>query len=273
MKYRKALSQHVLLNQGIARRIAEAAGLTGADDVLEIGAGTGMLTKELASRAGRVLAVECDPAMIARLKQNLSGIGNVTIVKADFLRLPLGEWGNPVIVGNIPYSITTPIIERLIEGHRHFRRAVLTVQKEYGERLLAQPGSKKYGSITVFANYYFVIKRVLTIPPTQFIPRPKVASLLLTFDEPAGPGAYRREAPAGFFDFIRRLFQHRRKKISTTLKRYFDVMLGEAVAETKRVASRRAEELTIDEFLQLYRWCQDAMAGSASRRCPSSGNA
>jgi len=268
MKFKKALGQHILLNQGIARRIAEFAGLTGEDDVLEIGAGTGILTKELAARAGHVHAVECDPAMITRLEQNLAGTRNVTVVKADFLELPMSDFGNPVVVGNIPYSITTPIIERLIEEHRHFRRAVITVQKEYGERLLAQPGRKAYGSITVFANYHFTIKKAFAIPPTQFIPKPKVASLLLEFTKREGWDARRPASEAGFFDFIRRLFQHRRKKISTTLKRYFDISLGGAAADITHAAGRRAEELTIDELLQLYNWCQAERGRSILPRRP-----
>jgi 16S rRNA (adenine1518-N6/adenine1519-N6)-dimethyltransferase len=166
-----------LNSRRFAQKISDVAG---AEDetVVEIGSGKGILTRQLARKARRIIAVEID----SRLADFLDGlyIPNVEVINRDFLKIDLGDYNGPVIVGNIPYNITSAIFEKLITSKGCLKRAVLTVQKEYTEKLMAPVGDTDYGYITLYVNYHFRVMKEFVIPARFFSPQPKVSSVVVT---------------------------------------------------------------------------------------------
>lgn len=240
----KKLGQHFLNNVSIVKKIIKFARIEN-EPVLEIGAGKGILTREIAKKAKIVYAIEIDPQYADILAKK--NIPNTLIINTDFLSLDLNDYKDCIIVGNIPYYITTRIIEKLVCDRDKFSHAVLTVQKEYGERLLTKPGTTKYSSITCYVNYYFNVAKGFNISPGYFTPPPKVSSMVI--------GLYRRESPfllnneQNFFEFINGIFHYRRKTLKNALINY----LGSLPALTdKEILRKRPEQLGLNEFFQLY---------------------
>jgi 16S rRNA (adenine1518-N6/adenine1519-N6)-dimethyltransferase len=182
--FSKARGQNFLVDLTIPKRIAELSGISGKN-VLEIGPGMGALTLELAKLAERVLCVEVDRQLIEPLRNILrdNGADNVTVVNLDALKIDInslidehfGYDCRPVVCANLPYAITTPILSKLIESKR-FDALTVMVQLEVAERICAKPGTKDYGAFSVFAQYYTEPKILFSVPPTAFVPRPKVTS-------------------------------------------------------------------------------------------------
>ncbi len=242
---KKTLGQHFLTSRRIAEQIAELARIED-EVVLEIGAGKGILTKEIARCARELIALEIDPRLVQYLET--LALPNTKIINRDFLKIEIESLNKPVIIGNIPYSITTPILERLVNKRRFFKRAILTVQKEYGERLLAETGSRKYGSITVFVNYYFDLKKELAIPARYFSPRPRVNSMVLSFFN--RKPLYKVDNEKMFFAFIKGIFCYRRKLLKNAIRNYLKV--SPEILESS-ILERRPEELTIDEYIDIFK--------------------
>ena len=192
LRPKKALGQHFLLHPHQARRIVAALELTGAEAVVEIGAGLGALTVFLAQAAHRVLALECDPVLARFLQEELFAEAPTVEVRCqDVLRFDfLGfsrEVGRPLaVVGNLPYQITTPLLFKLIEERAALGQVVLMMQEEVGARLLARPGTKDYGILSVLLRYHFVVQRRFSLGPANFYPPPQVDSVVLRL-EPAPP--------------------------------------------------------------------------------------
>ncbi len=185
---KKWFGQHFLVNPGIARKIAEAASLSPDDVVLEIGPGLGILTEQLLARAGQVTAVEIDRSLIDELTGKFGTIPKFRLVTGDILETDLDDLfrGTPrriVVAANIPYNITTPIIELLGAHRRLIDRAVLMVQKEVADRLLAPPGSRTYGLTTINLSLSATGRKIMTVSPGSFSPPPEVTSavIALTF--------------------------------------------------------------------------------------------
>ncbi len=242
--FKKRFGQHFLTDPNIARKIVDFACIE-KECVLEIGAGKGMLTLEIAKKAEMVYAVEIDPRFIEILRQKCPS--NVVVINQDFLKLDLRDYSNCIIVGNIPYSITTPILEKFVQMRTFFRRAVLTMQKEYGERLLATSGSKFYGSVTIYANYYFEIQKGFIIPPRFFLPRPKVSSMVISLNKKSPPFVVDREQE--FFKFVRGIFQYRRKKLKNCLRNYLGYV-PEGIDPV--ILKKRPDDLGPLDFKYLY---------------------
>jgi len=242
---KKRLGQHFLNSIYIAKKIVHFADVEG-ETVIEIGAGKGMLTRELAKKARTVYAIEIDPECAIILKEKI--LNNVEVINTDFLELNLKEYAGSVIVGNIPFSITTKIIEKLVKDREYFQRAFLTIQKEYGERLLAQPGSTGYSSITCYVNYYFNVFKGFVIPPRFFSPAPKVSSIVI--------GLIHREPPfllddeIEFFNFIKGIFRYRRKILKNALINYFGSL---PVESFHPILYKRPEQLHLNDFFNLYK--------------------
>lgn len=213
--------------------------------VLEIGAGKGTLTRHIAENAQKVFAVEIDKRLATTLKTLT--LPHVVVINEDFLRLNIKDYEQPIIIGNIPYSITTPILEKLIRERDYFKRAVLTLQKEYAERILAQSGSRKYGAITLYVQYYFSIKKIFVISPRYFSPRPHVSSVVVSFKKKAPPFALENEKK--FFDFTQGIFRYRRKSLKNAITHYLG-RLPEGI--DKELLKKRPENLTFDDFHYIY---------------------
>ena len=246
-RYRRRFGQHFLNSSRIAQRIVELAQVD-HETVCEIGAGKGILTAQLAVSADKVFAVEIDPSLIDRLHSRSSD--NVEVIHDDFLNIDLSDFGEPVIVGNIPYSISNEILDRLVQQRNHIQRAVLMVQKEYGDRLRAPVGSSLYGALTLYANYYFSVKKGFAVPARYFTPRPKVNSVVLLFEKKRIEFAVKDEA--GFFDFVRTLFRYRRKSLKNALKQVVQTV---PASVQKMIMNKRPQDTTLKELHTLYLAC------------------
>ena len=214
----KRLGQHFLADRKVLERIADSLELTGAETVVEIGPGRGALTDILAERAKRLVAVEIDKALAALLRERYAGRPHVEIVERDVLQLPLGEVGGEdfVLAGNVPYYITTPIVFHALE-HPRPRRAVYLVQKEVAERVVAPPGSKEYGALSVNVQGFAKVEILFRVPPGAFVPPPSVDSAVIRVtpreDVVIGPALEAR-----FRSTVQQAFGLRRKQMRRVVR-------------------------------------------------------
>lgn len=248
---RKRLGQSFLEDMNMICRIAALIAPAGDETVVEIGAGLGVLTAELAKKAGRVIALEIDPRLIGVLRERFAGCDRVEIVAGDVLAYDFSSAcpGRRIkVVGNIPYYISTPILFRLIEYRRAIRSMVLMFQKELADRITASPGTKDYGIPSVIVARYTRVIRSMTVPPTCFYPEPDVVSSVLNFvicEDETTP-----EDELLFAMTVRSAFSHRRKTLWNNLRAagFTADTLEQVMKKTGIKGSRRAETLTVDEF-------------------------
>ena len=257
---RKRFGQNFLLREDLCERIVEHAHLQPDDVVLEIGPGTGALTPRIAQRCRKVIAVEKDLGLVEFLREEMAEWRGIEIVEGDFLEFDIAAAAAAAgvekfaVIGNIPYNLTTPILERLFEQRAVVRSAVLLVQKEYADRLAAAAGTPEYGSLTLFARYHALLEPLMTIRPAAFWPRPTVDSMLVRVLLRERPPV---EAPERLlFTIIRAAFQQRRKQLANNLEgalgwtRDQVALLGPHAGIDLR---RRGETLTLDEFARIAR--------------------
>jgi len=257
---RKTLGQHFLKDPRMIHRILAAADFRSSSTVLEVGAGLGALTFPLAGLVRQVIAVEKDETLAKKLRADLSreGIENVTILQEDILKLDLTRTCEETIevIGNIPYNISSPLIERLILSRSQIPRAILTLQHELAERLTASPGNRQYGALTVLIQFHARLSTLLEIPKEAFYPKPKVSSTVVQFDF-SRPYPRRPEHEKFFKRVVRAAFAHRRKTLFNSLRGTFPSWEAQtilnALAQSAIDPQRRAETLSIDDFLNLTR--------------------
>jgi len=254
-----SLGQRFLVDRLVLQAILEAAELSQADDVLEVGPGPGVLTAKLAERARSVTAVEIDERMVAVLRDTLAGRDNVRIVRADALAVDLftaGERRPTRIVANVPYQITTPLLERFIGDERRPPLVVVLVQEEVARRMVATASSgKERGYLSVFVQSFADAKIVRRVPPSAFRPAPKVSSAVVALRTHARP-AFAPLDGAAFLRFVSDVFRHRRKQLRGALGHEAGVTPDRAVAALRQCGiepRRRAEELTLEEWVALAR--------------------
>jgi 16S rRNA (adenine1518-N6/adenine1519-N6)-dimethyltransferase len=258
---RKRYGQNFLIREDLAARIVEHCRLESEDVAVEIGPGAGALTPRIASRVRALVAIEKDAGLAQLLREELVDTPHLEIVEGDFLEQDLAALARTygaerlVVVGNIPYNITTPILERLFEQRAVLRGAVLLVQREYAERLAAAPDTPEYGSLTLFARYHALLEPLMAIRASAFWPRPEVDSMLVRFHFRERPPV---ETPseALLFRIIRGSFQMRRKQLGNSIEAALD-QPAERIGKLFRAAGidprRRGETLTLDEFAKLAR--------------------
>lgn len=220
-KPKKGLGQNFLTDKNIQRKIIFSCGLNKGDTVLEIGAGRGELTHLIAERVKRLSAVEIDSHFCAALKDKFKECPKVKIIHQDILEFNFKSYfknlkGKISVVGNIPYYISTPIIGRLLECRKKCENIFLTVQKEFAERITASPGSKKYGALSCFVQYYTYPEILFTIKKGCFSPAPKVDSAFLHLKVPPKPRVKVKDERL-FFRIIRSAFGQRRKTLRNSL--------------------------------------------------------
>lgn len=258
---KKSLGQHFLLQPDLARRIVAALELTGRELVVEVGAGLGALTTFLTEQARQVIALEIDEPTAAILRSEvLAGIANVEVVVQDGLEFDFAAAsrasGEPVTVtGNLPYQITSPLLFKLVESKAALGRMVFMVQREVGDRLLALPGGKEYGRLSVLLQYHFQVKRLFTLGPGHFYPPPAVDSQVIRL-EPAAPSVPAADE-AHLARLVKLAFSTRRKTLKNTLA----ARAGEVGAAADQVLAalaregidpgRRAETLSVEDFVNL----------------------
>jgi 16S rRNA (adenine1518-N6/adenine1519-N6)-dimethyltransferase len=262
--FKKSLGQNFLIDTNILNRIVDHAELMDGSGAIEIGPGIGALTEQLAKRAEKVVAFEIDQRLLPILEDTLSPYPNVKIIHSDVLKADVhavmeqefAQFKDVMVVANLPYYVTTPILMKLLEERLPIRGIVCMLQKEVGDRISAKPGTKEYGSLSIAVQYYTKAETVMIVPKTVFMPQPNVDSAVIRLtlhDEP--PVKVKDEA--FFFHVTRSSFAQRRKTILNNLtsqlpdgklkKESIQAALQQAGVEE----SRRGETLTIEEFAQL----------------------
>ena len=222
-KFKKAFGQNFLKDYNIITNIVKGSEIEPNSLVIEVGPGSGVLTKELSLYAKNVLSYEIDTRLEEILDVNLVNCNNVRIIYDDFLKRDIKEdiknyeYDNIYVVANLPYYITTPIIEKLINSKIGFKRITIMIQKEVGERFSAKVGTRDYGSITVFLNYYFDIKKLFVVSRNCFMPKPNVDSIVISLIKKDGIKADNEEL---LFRLVRDSFQYKRKNLRNNLKSY-----------------------------------------------------
>ena len=248
----KKLGQNFLIDAGIVQGIVDAADIHPGDKVLEIGPGIGTLTQGLAEAGAEVTAVELDKKLPAILAKTLEGYENVRIIPGDILKVNIPELmgGQPFkVAANLPYYITTPILMALLERHLPITHLVTMVQKEVAERMVAKPGSRIYGALSVAVQYYTAPEIVLDVPPRSFSPAPEVDSVVISCRVRENP-AVRVKDEKMFFRVVKAAFGQRRKTLQNAMKAAG--IEKEAVKLSLEKAdidgTRRGETLSLDEF-------------------------
>jgi len=255
-KPKKRLGQNFLIDKNIQNKIINACNFKSSDTVLEIGAGRGELTQLIAQRVNKVYAFEIDRNLCSILKDNLINHKNVAIVNGDFLKVDLREYFKKSdhkikIIGNIPYYITTPIIEYLLKYKQNIEIIFLTVQKEFALRMLSKAGNKDYGSFSCFIQYYTKPKKLFFITRTCFKPTPKVDSCFLQL-EIRGEPPVKIENEALVFKIIRAAFNKRRKTLRNSLKELIPGADLEAFFKQYEIDPNiRPEALSLEDFAHL----------------------
>jgi 16S rRNA (adenine1518-N6/adenine1519-N6)-dimethyltransferase len=227
---RKSLGQHFLSDSSVLERIADAAQLTGTETVIEIGPGRGALTDLLVDRAGRLIAIEYDRALAAKLVERYATQRNVEVVQADVLSVDFGALtqGPYRLLGNVPYYITTPIIFQALEPPRP-DIAVYLVQREVADRLVAPPGGKEYGALTVNVGAVATVEILFHVPASAFRPPPKVESAVVRItprSDPVVPPDHEEE----FRAFVQATFTMRRKQMQRIIRSLKNLDIDRATA-------------------------------------------
>ncbi len=257
----RRLGQHFLVDPKVLARLGGQIEAKPDDRVLEIGAGLGALTEQLLQTGAVVYAVERDARFLRVLTDRFRNAANLQFVRSDILRVDLssyamGDKHSLLVVGNIPYSLTSPILEFLLHQKQWVRRAILTIQKEVADRIVAHPGNKVYSSISVFVQVAFRPSIAFTIHPGAFYPQPKVTSAVLQLDplsEPSVPV----EDEQGVLKLVRAVFSYRRKTLLNALIASGNWGKREGILPRLKHAGidplRRPETFTLSEFAKLYR--------------------
>jgi 16S rRNA (adenine1518-N6/adenine1519-N6)-dimethyltransferase len=258
--FSKSLGQNFLVDGAVLDRIADGAELTDQDAVLEVGPGIGVLTQVLCERAGQVVAVEIDRALLPVLEETLADYDNVEVVHGDILKLNLPELFDQKFVGqqvkvvaNLPYYITTPIIMNFFEQKLPVERIVVMVQKEVADRMQAVPSTKAYGTLSIAVQYYAQARVVTVVPSGAFFPPPNVDSAVIALvrrDQPA----VQVQDEAFFFRVVKAAFAQRRKTLPNTLSSTMGIskdLIRQALDQAGIDPKRRGESLNLDEFGRL----------------------
>jgi 16S rRNA (adenine1518-N6/adenine1519-N6)-dimethyltransferase len=261
LRPKKSWGQHFLVHPHQARRLAAALDLRGDETVVEIGAGLGALTVALAQTAGRVVALEMDPALARFLADELFPASpRVEVVCQDVLEFDFGGLSREVgatlaVAGNLPYQITSPLLFKLIRDRPAIGRAVLMMQQEVGDRLLASPGTRDYGLLSVLMQYHFSLKRLFILSPANFYPPPQVSSVVLRLEP--GSREPRARDEAWLTRVVKAAFSQRRKTLGNALVAQASALglspeeMRAALKESGLDPARRGETLAVAEFVAL----------------------
>lgn len=245
----KSLSQNFLIDGNILNKILLCAEVSAQDLIIEIGPGPGVLTEALLATGAEVIAIEKDPPFASHLNRLK---GNLTVYEADILSFPLTETlqdRKAKVVSNLPYHITTPILQKLLPMQNQISTLTLMVQRELGERLVASPNSVAYSSLTLFVRYYAKAHFCFMVKPQSFYPCPKVDSCVVSLELHGQQG---NVPPEQFFSITRRAFQQRRKMLRVSLKGLFTThQIEEALQALQISPQARPEQLSYEEFTSL----------------------
>ena len=260
--FQKKFGQNFLINTSILEEIIDAAEITREDFVLEIGPGIGTMTQYLCEAAREVVAVEIDTNLIPILGDTLSAYDNVEVMNADILKVDIAKLaderngGKPIkVVANLPYYITTPIIMGLFESHVPIDSITIMVQKEVADRMQEGPGSKEYGALSLAVQYYAKPEIVANVPPSCFMPQPKVGSAVIRLTRHENPPVDVDNEKL-MFQVIRASFNQRRKTLANGLNNFGSFSLGKeeiqkSIEELGVPVNIRGEALSLEQFAKL----------------------
>ena len=255
VKFKKKFGQNFLKDINVVKKIVKTADINGKSLVIEVGPGGGIMTRELSFVADNVLAYEIDMELKEEHEKRLGDRNNVCVLFQDFLESDIScdvksyDYDNLYFVSNVPYYITTPIILKLINSGLSFRKIVMMVQKEVGDRFSTKCGNKEYGSITVLLNYFYDIKKEFFVSRKQFVPEPNVDSVIISFVE--------KKEKLALNDFIffeklvRDSFQYKRKNLRNNLKGYDLEKIEKVLSEYNYDLTVRAEALPVEVFVKM----------------------
>ena len=255
VNFKKKFGQNFLKRQVVVERIADVCDLTKDDLVIEVGPGGAILTKELALRSKQVLAYEIDEDLQEELFKKLECFSNVKILFQDFLKsniaddISLFSYQNLYFISNVPYYITTPIKMKIIESNLNFKKVCMMVQKEVGDRFSAQPGTREYGSISVFLSYFYHIKKEFFVSRKEFVPEPNVDSVVISFTKKDELLPLKDQNL--FFQIVRDSFQFKRKNLRNNLKKYDLSIISSVLSQYGYDLNVRAEQLSVEIFVEL----------------------
>lgn len=253
--FKKKFGQNFLLDQNILNNIVGVGNITKYTLVIEVGVGAGALTKKLSEKAKTVLGYEVDLALKESLNEILKNYKNINIIYDDFLNRNIKEdiskyqYKNIMVVANLPYYITTPIITKFIEEQINVEKIIVMVQNEVADRFSAKPGTKAYNSLTIFLNYYFDIKKEFTVSRNVFYPKPNVDSAVVSFTRKEKRLEVKNEDL--FFKLVRDAFTQKRKTLKNNLKGYDLDKINDTLKSFEKDINFRAENITIDEFVEI----------------------
>lgn len=249
------LGQHFLTDAGWQERIARAVRID--DGVwVEIGAGHGEMTKRLAQRANKVIAIELDPRLAHRLREVTASCNNVEVVESDVMAANFENLAGGArfsVYGNLPYYITSPILHRLFEHAGRVTAIHVVIQLEVAARIVAQPGRRDYGYLSVVSQWFTRPEIAFRIPPGAFRPPPKVASALVHLRMPGVRGSDSTEDETAFLDFVKECFAQKRKTLRNNLLSRLGPRTEEVLRQGGLAPNTRAEQLTVAQFEALYK--------------------
>ncbi len=250
---RAAFGQHFLIDKNIVRKIVRLAQLQPGETVLEIGPGRGILTEALLEASGLVVAIELDAALCAHLRETIGARPNFQLIEGDALVFDYAQVPSPfLVVANLPYYVSTPLLFRLLEQRRRIDRLVLMLQEEVAVRLAAAPGGKEYGALSIAAQLWCDVRVSFKVPASCFRPQPKVGSAVVALMPLAQPKVAVRDEKM-FFKVVRGGFAHRRKALLNSLRdEGFEAAPTAAALKKAGIdPRRRAETLSLAEFASL----------------------
>lgn len=253
--FKKKYGQNFLKDDSIPKKIVNAADVLEDSLVIEVGPGAGALTKILVNKAKQVICYEIDDSLEEILDHELLGIDNVCVIYDDFLKRDIKKdlekysYKHLYVVANLPYYITTPIITKLVEDDLGVEKIVIMIQKEVADRFSAKPKNREYGSITVFLNYYFDIKKEFIVSRNCFVPKPNVDSMVISLTKK--DKLYDLKNKDIFFDLVRDSFKFKRKTLRNNLKGYDLVKVSEILEKYHLDLSVRAESLPLEVFVDI----------------------
>ncbi len=260
--FQKKFGQNFLIDSNILEEIIDSAEVTKDDMVLEIGPGIGTMTQYLCEAARQVVSVEIDNNLIPILKDTLSAYDNVEVINQDILKVDINALaqkyneGRPIkVVANLPYYITTPIIMQLFESHVPIDSITIMVQKEVADRMQEGPGSKEYGALSLAVQYYANPEIIVNVPPSCFMPQPKVGSAVIKLTRHTTPPVQVDDEKL-MFKIIRGSFNQRRKTLANGLNNYGGIPLAkeliqESIEELGVAPNIRGEALSLEQFAKL----------------------
>ncbi|MFP4081794.1 MAG: 16S rRNA (adenine(1518)-N(6)/adenine(1519)-N(6))-dimethyltransferase RsmA [Candidatus Aminicenantes bacterium] len=270
---RKAYGQHFLVDRKVLRKIVTAIHPCKQDLIIEIGAGKGALTFPLAKKAGKIIAVEKEKSFIPFLERKK--LPHLVILREDVLKIDFRElvekekhfFNNAKLVGNLPYSISSPLLFKLFDHRGLFSWCVFLLQKEVAERIDAEPGTKKYAPLSILFQIYFFTKTHFTVPPRSFSPPPQVDSALISLKKRSSP-LFPVKNDQLFLNFLKGAFRHRRKMLLNNLKMlHFPSSLVEEAFQKYQIESHlRPEQLSISKFVSLFNFFYPQSSGHSARK-------